>query len=50
MSLAQRHRLDERGLPNFDEGMLSVTNLDWITGMMGALAIAAVLWVAVAFA
>jgi hypothetical protein len=28
----------------------SVTNADWIAGMMSALAIAALLWVAVAFA
>jgi hypothetical protein len=28
----------------------TVTNSDWIAGMMGALAIAALLWVAVAFA
>jgi hypothetical protein len=27
-----------------------VTNLDWIAGMMSALAIAALLWAAVAFA
>ncbi|HVN27481.1 MAG TPA: hypothetical protein VMT64_03300 [Candidatus Binataceae bacterium] len=32
------------------KGRRSVTNFDWIAGFMSALAIAALLWVAVAFA
>jgi len=42
-------QLGERSADIRDEGR-QVTNLDWIAGMMSALAIAALLWAAVALA
>jgi hypothetical protein len=37
-------------ITDIEEGESAVTNLDWLAGMMGALAIAVLLWAAIAFA